>query len=65
MLVPLKLGNLPLLPLVVHFKLLHQLLVRLEQSRILDEGRNLVALVGLCFVLSGGHVGLPLIQVVR
>ena len=50
LLVPLELRDLPLLALVIRLKLLHQLFVRLDQSRILDERSNLVALVRLSVI---------------
>ena len=45
LLISLQLTNLLLFAVVIRFELLHQLLVRLEQSRILDQVRSLVCLL--------------------
>ena len=64
LLVTLKLGNLSLLAVVVSFELLHQLLVRLEEGRVLNERCNLVALVGFCLVWFRRNSWFSKIQVV-
>lgn len=47
LLIPLKLGDLFLFPFVICLELLHQLLVRLDESRVLDERSDLVVLLAL------------------